>query len=96
MTITSQREIDLDRAIDRCGIPMEKFKNTEFCVREVMRKIGASESDYEFVKSRVALRVKTAVVLARADALIGNAEKTLDQFEKDDQEWERKGKDLGV
>ena len=95
MAVSSQREKDLDRAIDRCGIPLEKFENTESCVREVMRRIEASESDYGFVKSRVAVRVKTAAALGRADTLIGSTEKMLYRFEQDDKEWEKKGKDLG-
>ncbi len=95
MMINSQRERDLDKAIDNCGIPLNKITNTESCVQDVMRRIGASESEHEFVKSRIALRVRTAAVLARADSLIDNAEKTLDQFEKEDKEWERKGEDLG-
>lgn len=95
MATTSQREKDLDRAIDRCGIPLEQFANTESCVREVMRRIGATESEHDYVKSRVAVRVKTAAALGRADALIGSTEKMLDQFDQDDKEWERKGKALG-
>ena len=60
-----------------------------------MRRIGAEESEYDFVKSRVALRVRTADVLGRTDALIEDTERMLDQFEQDDKEWERIGKTLG-
>lgn len=95
MAVLNQREQDLDKAIDNCGIPLQKFTNTESCVRDVMRRIGADGSEYEFVKSRVALRVRTAGVLGRVDALIGDTERMLDRFEQDDKEWERKGKALG-
>lgn len=95
MVVLNQRERELDKAIDSCGIPLQKFTNTESCIRDVMRRIGAKSSEYEFVKSRVALRVRTAAALGRADALIGDTERMLDQFEQDDKEWERKGRAMG-
>lgn len=91
----TQREKALDQAIDHCGIALDKFANTESCIRDVMRRIGATASDYDFVRSRVAVRVKTAAAIARADGLIGSTERMLDRFEQDDKEWERKGKALG-
>lgn len=92
----TQREKALDQAIDRCGIALDKFANTDSCIREVMRRIGASASDYDFVRARVAVRVKTAAAIARADGLIGTTESMLDRFEQDDKEWERKGRELGL
>lgn len=95
MAILTRREKELEHAIDHCGIPLDKFSNTDTCIRDVMRRIGASPSDYDFVRARVAVRVKTAAAIARADGLISGTEKMLSQFEQDDKEWERKGRELG-
>ena len=86
------REKQLDRLIDGCGI---KLNSTNSCVEKVARAIGATSSELGFVRQRIELRLKTAAILDKSDAFISNTERMLDQFEKDDEEWRRKGKALG-
>ena len=86
------REKQLDRLIDGCGI---KLNSTNSCVEKVARAIGATSSELGFVRQRIELRLKTAAILDKSDAFISNTEQMLDQFEKDDEEWRRKGKALG-
>lgn len=86
------REKQLDRLIDGCGI---KLNSTNSCVENVARAIGATSSELGFVQQRIELRLKTAALLDKSDAFISNTERMLDQFEKDDEEWRRKGKALG-
>lgn len=86
------REKQLDRLIDGCGI---KLNSTNSCVEKVARAIGATSSEMGFVRQRIELRLKTAALLDKSDAFISNTEQMLDQFEKDDEEWRRKGKVLG-
>ena len=86
------REKQLDRLIDGCGI---KLNSTNSCVEKVARAIGATSSELGFVQQRIELRLKTAALLDKSDAFISNTEQMLDQFEKDDEEWRRKGKKLG-
>lgn len=87
------REKQLDRLIDGCGI---KLNSTNSCVEKVARTIGATSSEMGFVRQRIELRLKTAALLDKSDAFISNTEQMLDQFEKDDKEWRRKGKKLGL
>jgi hypothetical protein len=47
------------------------------------------------LRQRIELRLKTAALLDKTDAFISNTERMLHQFEKDDEEWRRKGKKLG-
>ena len=88
----TDRQKQLDRLIDGCGI---KLNSTNSCVEKVARTIGATSSELGFVQQRIELRLKTAALLDKSDAFISNTERMLDQFEKDDEEWRRKGKALG-
>ena len=89
----TDRQKSLDRAIEQCGL---KLDNSEACLRRVMSAIGASASEVSFVKQRIELRLRTASLLNKTDDFIANTEKMLDQFEKDDEEWRRKGHALGL
>ena len=88
----TDRQKQLDRLIDGCGI---KLNPTNSCVEEVARVIGATSSEFGFVQQRIELRLRTAALLSKNDAFISNTEQMLDQFEKDDEEWRRKGKAFG-
>ena len=88
----TDRQKQLDRLIDNCGVQLDA---TNGCVEKVARAIGATSSELGFVQQRIELRLKTAALLDKSDAFISNTEQMLDQFEKDDEEWRRKGKDLG-
>lgn len=86
------REKQLDRLIDSCGAQLDA---TNGCVEKVARAIGATSSELGFVQQRIELRLKTAALLDKSDAFISNTEQMLDQFEKDDEEWRKRGRDLG-
>lgn len=86
------RQQELDRAIDRSGV---KLNSSNGCLRKVMRAIGAKESEAAFVQNRIALRLRTQFLLDETDNFINRTEKMLDDFEKNDKEWERKGRALG-
>lgn len=88
----TDRQMQLDRLIDGCGI---KLNSTNSCVEKVARAIGATSSELTFVRQQIELRLRTAELLDKTDALISNTEQMLEQFEKDDEEWRRKGKALG-
>lgn len=88
----TDRQKQLDRLIDGCGV---KIDATNGCVEKVARSIGATSSELGFVQQRIELRLKTAALLDKSDAFISNTERMLEQFEKDDEEWRRKGKALG-
>lgn len=88
----TDRQKQLDRLIDSCGVQLDA---TNGCVEKVARAIGATSSELGFVRQRIELRLKTAALLDTSDAFISNTEQMLDQFEKDDEEWRRKGKALG-
>lgn len=90
--ILTDRQQSLDRAIEQCGV---KLDNSDACFRRVMNAIGASASESSFVRQRIELRLRTAALLNQTDYFISNTEKMLDQFEKDDEEWRRKGRKLG-
>ena len=90
--ILTDRQKSLDRAIELCGV---KLDNSDACFRRVMNAIGASASESSFVRQRIELRLRTAALLNQTDDFISNTEKMLDQFEKDDEEWRRKGRKLG-
>ena len=83
------REKQLDRLIDGCGI---KLNSTNSCVEKVARAIGATSGEIDFVRQRVEVRRRTVARLEKADKFMSNTEQMLDQFEKDDEEWRRKGK----
>ena len=86
------REKQLDRLIDGCGI---KLNSTNSCVEKVARAIGATSGEIDFVRQRVELRLRTVALLDKTDKFISITEQMLDQFEKDDEEWRRKGKKFG-
>ena len=88
----TDRQKQLDRLIDGCGI---KLNSTNSCVEKVARAIGATSSELDFVQQRIELRFRTSALLDKSDAFISNTEQVLDQFEKDDEEWRRKGEKLG-
>lgn len=88
----TDRQKQLDRLIDGCGI---KLDTTNSCVEIVARKIGATSGEFDFVRQRIELRVRTAILLDKTDAFISNTEHMLDQFKKDDKEWSRNGKKFG-
>lgn len=88
----TDRQKQLDRLIDGCGI---KLNPTNSCVEEVARAIGATSCELGFVQQRIELRLRTEALLDKTDAFISNTERMLDQFEKDDEEWRRKGKVFG-
>ena len=90
--ILTDRQKSLDRAIEQCGV---KLDNSDACFRRVMNANGASASESSFVRQRIELRLRTAALLNQTDDFISNTEKMLDQFEKDDEEWRRKGRKLG-
>ncbi|MBR5199088.1 MAG: hypothetical protein IKW20_04595 [Bacteroidales bacterium] len=52
-------------------------------------------SDNSTKQSQEELMRRVTETLAKTDKFIEETEKTLDQFEKDDQEWRRRGRDLG-
>ena len=88
----TDRQKQLDRLIDGCGI---KLNSTNSCVEKVARAIGATSSELGFVQQRIILRLRTSALLDKTDAFISNTERMLDQFEKDDEEWRKRGRDLG-
>ena len=88
----SERQKQLDRAIDDTGV---KLDTSERCLRQVMRAIGASPSEELFIRERIALRLRTEVLLGKTDKFISDTEAMLDRFEKDDEEWRRRGRFLG-
>lgn len=88
----TDRQKQLDRLIDGCGI---KFNGTNDCIEKVARAIGATSNEFVFVRERINLRLRTATLLNETDAFISNTEQMLDRFEKDDEEWRRRGRELG-
>lgn len=88
----TDRQKQLDRLIDGCGV---KLDATNGCVEKVARAIGATNSELDFVRQRIELRIKTAALLDKTDTFISNTEQMLDQFEKDDEEWRKRGRALG-
>ena len=88
----TDRQKQLDKLIDGCSI---KLNSTNSCVLKVARAIGATSRELDFVRQRIELRLRTAALLDKTDSFISNTERMLAQFEKDDEEWRRKGKKLG-
>lgn len=88
----TDRQRLLDSLIDSCGVKLEA---TNSCIEKVARAIGATSNELTFVHQRIELRLRTAALLGETDSFISNTEKMLDQFEKDDEEWRRRGKELG-
>ena len=88
----TDRQKQLDRLIDSCGVQLDA---TNGCVEKVACAIGATSSELCFVQQRIELRLRTSALLDKTDAFISNTELMLDQFEKDDEEWRKRGRDLG-
>lgn len=88
----TDRQKQLDKLIDGCGV---KIDVTNGSIEKIARAIGATSGEIDFVRQRVELRLRTAALLDKTDKFISNTERMLDQFEKDDEEWRRKGKALG-
>lgn len=88
----TERQKSLDRAIETSGI---KLDSSERCLRQVMRTIGANSSEEAYVRERIALRLRTEELLGKTDKFISDTEAMLDRFEKDDEEWRRRGRALG-
>ena len=88
----TDRQKQLDRLIDSCGVKLEA---TNSCIEKVARAIGATSNELTFVRQRIELRLRTAALLGETDSFISNTEQMLDKFEKDDDEWRRRGKELG-
>ena len=92
----TDRQKDLDRAIDRCGITASQLSMAPACIKEVCRRIGASSSEEPFIRERIALRLKTASVLQDTNAFIGKTEAQLDRLAEDDKRWEQRLKAVGI
>lgn len=88
----TDRQKQLDRLIDGCGV---KLNVTNDCVEKVTRAIGATGGELCFVRQRIKFQLRTAALLDKRDSFISNTERMLEQFEKDDEEWRRKGKKFG-
>ena len=52
----TERQKDLDRAIEQCGIKLDDSKT---CLSKVIRAIGASAAESSYIKSRIELRFRT-------------------------------------
>ena len=87
----TDRQKQFDRLIDGCGV---KLDATNGCVEKVARAIGATSRELDCVRQRIELRLRTATLLDMTDAFISNTERMLEQFEKDDEEWRKRGRDL--
>ena len=88
----TDRQKQLDRLIDGCGV---KLDATKACVDNVVSAIGATSDEISFVRQRIELRLRTAALLGETDDFISNTNQMLDRFEKDDAKWRRKGRALG-
>lgn len=88
----TERQKQLDRAIENCGV---KLDNSRSSLHRVMSKIGAGASEEAFVAQRIQLRLRTNALLGESDKFIADTEAMLDSFKKDDEEWERRGRNLG-
>lgn len=87
----TDRQKQLDRLIDGCGV---KLDATNSCVERVACAIGATSNEFDFVRQRIDIRLRTSALLDK-DAFISSTEQMLDLFEKDDEEWRKIGWDLG-
>lgn len=88
----TDRQKQLDRLIEASGI---KLDNSRSCLRKVMSRIGANSSEEGFVAQRIQLRLRAQALLGDTDKFISDTEAMLDRFKKDDEEWERRGRNLG-
>ena len=60
-----------------------------------MKNIGADNSEEDFVRYRIDLRLRAQQLLDDTDSVIERTEKMFSNFEKDDAERRAKGKTLG-
>lgn len=88
----TSRQQKLDMEIENSGI---ELNSSNSCLKKVMRAIGATSGEEYYVKSRIALRLKTQALLDDTDNFINHTEKMLDDFKKDDEKWKREGRKLG-
>lgn len=88
----TNREKQLDRLIDGCGVKLDLGSG---CAEKVAHEIGATSDEIGFVRQRIELRLRTAALLGKTDEFITSTDEMLDRFEKDDEEWRRKGRALG-
>lgn len=88
----TDRQKSLDRAIEASGIKLDSSRS---CLMKVMKTIGANASEEDFVKERIALRLRTQQLLDDTDQFIDKTNKMLDEFEKDDARWRAIGRSLG-
>lgn len=91
--ILTDRQKELDQSIEQCGIRLDLSRD---CFIRVMSAIGANKSEAGFVKKRIELRLKTQELITKVDNFINNTETILDQFEKEEEEWNRKGRKYGL
>lgn len=91
-TNLSDRQKELDRKIERCGVRLD---NSHKCLMKVMKAIGARDNEASYVQSRIILRLQTQALLNSTDDFINRTEQMLDALEKDEKEWERRGRVLG-
>lgn len=89
----TDRQKELDRQIDGCGVPLDESNG---CVEKVARAIGATSSEIPFVRQRIDLRLRTAALLDQTDKFISDTEQMLGQFQKDDEEWRRRRREVGL
>lgn len=88
----SIRQKSLDKAIEQCGLNLD---NSDACLCRVMNAIGVTSSETSFVKQRIEFKLRTSALLNNMDNFISNTERMLGKFEKDDEEWRRRGRTLG-
>lgn len=88
----TNREKQLDTLIEGCQV---KLDGSEGCLRTVMGRIGANASEKAFVAKRIQLRLQTQALLGKTDEFISETEAMLDRFKKEDEQWERCGRNLG-
>lgn len=96
MTMNMERQRELDRAIDHCGLSLEDFENSSKCLRKVMSAIGAKKDEEDYVRERISVRVRAREVLQKTDSFIDRTYEMLDRFEQDDKKWESIGRSLGL
>lgn len=88
----TERQKELDKAIERSGITLD---GSDACLQRVMDTIGATPAEREYVRSRIGVRLRAAAILNETDDFIRNTERMLEEFERDDEEWRRRGRALG-
>lgn len=87
------RQKSLDRAIENCGVRLD---SSNVCLEKVMKIIGADASEAAFVRGRIVLRLKVQQVLSDTDNFIDRTNRMLDDFEREDERWRKRGRDLGL